>query len=133
MNRQRNTLAPEALIRRRWLVFLLILRLGEQQSGRDYACSPSFFGLSWHIVATERYSCGGDAKTWKIGEGPAFPLTTKRFSAQYFSAKRAISSREGAVVSCFLAAGLRRLTVPLGASALFVGIGISFMCSSSLA
>src|SRR5271156_4980603 len=54
-------------------------------------------------------------------------------SAQNFSAKRAISSLEGAIVVCFLAAGLRRLAVPLGASALFVGIGISLICPSSLA
>src|ERR1700743_464944 len=53
-------------------------------------------------------------------------------SAQYFSARRAISSRVGAGAGaaaagvCFLAAGLRRLAVPLGVSALLVVIGISF-------
>src|SRR5271156_3906627 len=50
-------------------------------------------------------------------------------SAQYFSARRAISSRVGAggaAEVCFLAAGLRRLAVPFGASMLLVVIDVSF-------
>jgi hypothetical protein len=49
-------------------------------------------------------------------------------SAQYFSARRAISSREGAAAGvCFLAAGFRRLAVPFAASALLVVICVSLI------
>ena len=47
-------------------------------------------------------------------------------SAQYFSARRAISSREGAAAGvCFLAAGFRFLEVPFAASTLLVVIRVS--------
>jgi hypothetical protein len=52
-------------------------------------------------------------------------------SAQYFSAKRAICSREGSTAGvCFLAAGFRFLGVPFAASALLVVIRVSFNCRS---
>src|ERR1700744_242565 len=49
-------------------------------------------------------------------------------SAQYFSARRAISSREGAAAGvCFLAARFPRLGVPVAASALLVVICLSLI------
>jgi hypothetical protein len=59
----------ENVDRRRWLVFLLILGPVVRQSGLDYCLLTEFFpACPGHIVAAERYGCGGDARTWKSGK-----------------------------------------------------------------
>jgi hypothetical protein len=76
---------------------------------------PNLYDAFFSSFSARNQSCSGE------------PSGQPR-SAQYFSAKRAISSREGAGVSvCFFAAGFRFLGAPFAASPLLVVIPISLV------
>ena len=59
--RWKNPSAPGSVDAGTQLAFLVCLGLAERQSGVATAAHRAFYSLFWHIVATERYSSGGDA------------------------------------------------------------------------
>lgn len=90
-------------------------RTGDNEVTDTSTNRPSLYDAVFSSCSARSQSCSGE------------PSGQPR-SAQYFSAKRAISSREGAAAGvCFLAAGFRRLAVPFAASALLVVICVSLI------
>jgi hypothetical protein len=93
-------------------------RYGKTSTQQDQRSAfPSLYDAVFSSFSARSQSCSGE------------PSGQPR-SAQYFSARRAISSREGAGGGvCFFAAGFRFLGAPFAASPLLVVIPISLINS----